>query len=139
MRKVMNDKKKHYWCSNCHIPLLRETCLNCAEKGHEINSSIKPVFKFEYSYYKDAAIRDKIIPNEEFFPKILYRDQQSLISDGSGGKIHYRIKVLNNISKDSKDLMQAGEFDITLKDIKQSRRTRLRNFYLDDKNYLKGI
>ena len=41
-------KKKHYWCNNCHIPLLKEICLNCSEQGHEIVTDLKHVFKEEY-------------------------------------------------------------------------------------------
>lgn len=126
-------KKQHYWCTNCHIPLIKDVCLNCGNYGVKITTDIKPVFKEEYNYYKEAAKKSSINPN--FFPKILYRNKSRLISDGSKGKTHYRIKILQNISKDKESLMQAGEYNIKLKEIQKSKRSKIKKYFLEDQTY----
>ena len=52
------DKKKHYWCKNCHIPIIKNICLNCGEFGIEITTDLKPVFKEEYNYYKKQQLKN---------------------------------------------------------------------------------
>ncbi len=133
----MTQKKKHFWCNNCSIPLLRNVCLNCGEIGHEIKTDIKPVFKEEYEIYKKAAIKSTI--NLKFFPKILYRYQNELISDGANGKTHFRIKVRKNISDNKDSLLDAGEFDLYIKNVVQNKRSRIKQFYLDDNDYVRVL
>ena len=128
-----STKKKHYWCINCHIPLLKELCLNCIEPGREIVSDLKPVFKEEYQYYKDVAVnRQKI--SEIFFPKILYRHRNRLISDVSKGSTHFKIKIQQNVSD---DMMEVGEFAIFLEENPKIKgRSKIQKYFLEDPIYI---
>ncbi len=139
----MNQKRKekHFWCTNCHIPLIKEVCLNCGDFGIDIVTDLKPVFKEEYNYYKEVAINKLNLP-DSFFPKILYRNKNRLLSDGSKGKTHYRIKILQNVSNNEETLMKAGEYDISLKGKKGSkilRRSRIGKYFLEDPIYVKKL
>jgi len=134
----MIQKKRHYWCNNCGIPILREICLNCGEIGQKINTNIKPVFKEEYEVYKNIAINTPTI-NVRFFPKILYRDRNRLISDGSNGKTHFRFRVRKNVSDTKDSFLDPGEFDLYIKEVVQNKRSRIKQFYLDDNDYFKTL
>ncbi|MGQ4876044.1 MAG: phosphoadenosine phosphosulfate reductase family protein, partial [Promethearchaeia archaeon] len=138
----MNERKNHYWCNNCKIPLIGKICLYCGDPGEKIISELKPVFKYEYKFYKICAIEQEKI-REPVFPKILYRYRNNLISDCSNGKIHYTIKVKGNkqsISKKYKDLMNPGEFEISLNVIyENTKRSRIRSFYLENRDYLEKL
>lgn len=132
-------KKKHYWCTNCHIPLLKERCLNCGEQGHEIVTDLKPVFKEEYEYYKETAIKNQNI-KEIFFPKILYRYRNRLFSDVSKGLTHFKIKVKQNVSDNIETIMEVGEFAIRLEESQQIKgRSRIKNYFLDDLTYAEKL
>jgi len=126
-------RKNHFWCVNCHIPLLKEICLDCGEKGREIVTDLKPVFKEEYQYFKDVAVnRQKI--SESFFPKILYRYRNRLISDVSKGLNHFKIIVQQNVSD---DIMEVGEFAIFLEENPNIKgRSKTRKYFLDDPSYI---
>ena len=136
MNQTTNNK--HYWCINCHIPLIRNLCLNCGDYGIDIATDLKPVFKEEYKYYKDTAIK-KLNLNESFFPKVLYRTKSRLLSDVSKGATHYRIKILQNVSKNEDSLMEAGEYDITFKENKILKRSRVRKYFLEDPIYIETL
>ncbi len=134
---TQTKNKNHFWCTNCHIPLIKDICLNCGDFGIDIVTDLKPVFKEEYNYYKETAIK-KLNLSGSFFPKILYRHKGRLISDGSKGKIHFRIKILQNVSNTENNLMEAGEYDISLrlkKGTKILKRSRIRNYFLEDPTY----
>jgi len=132
-------KKKHYWCTNCHIPLLKERCLNCGEQGHEIVTDLKPVFKEEFEYYKETAIKNQNI-KEIFFPKILYRYRNRLISDVSKGLTHFKIQVKQNISDNIESIMEVGEFAIRLEESPQIKgRSKTKNYFLDDLTYVEKL
>ncbi len=131
----MTSLKRHYWCSRCHIPLLRELCLNCGERGVQIKTDLKPVFLEEHNYYKEIAETDPRI-NKKFFPKILYRNKNRLISDGSKGKTHYKIKIRENISDDKESLNSPGKFDIYLLEVLQHKRSTSNTFFLDNQEYI---
>lgn len=132
-------KKKHYWCTNCHIPLLKERCFNCGEQGHEIVTDLKPVFKEEYEYYKETAIKNQNI-KEIFFPKILYRYRNRLFSDVSKGLTHFKIKVKQNVSDNLETIMEVGEFAIRLEESPQIKgRSKIKNYFLDDLTYVEKL
>ena len=132
------NHKKHFWCTNCHIPLIKEICLNCGDYGIIIDTDLKPVFEEEYNNYKEVAVKNLKL-NESFFPKILYRNKNRLLSDGSKGKTHYRIKILQNVSNTENSLMEAGEYDITLKGNKILSRSRIKNYFLKDTKYIETL
>lgn len=127
-----STKKKHFWCVTCHIPLLKNFCFSCDEEGREIVSDLKPVFKEEFQYYKDVAVnRQKI--SEKFFPKILYRHRNRLISDVSKGLTHFKVKIQQNVS----DEMEVGEFAIFLEENPNIKgRSKTRKYFLDDPTYI---
>ena len=77
--------------------------------------------------------------NERFFPKILYRHTSRLISDVSRGFTHFRIKVLQNFSNNENNLMEAGEYDITLKEIQIPKRSKIKKFFLEDPQYIERL
>ena len=134
-----NLEKKHYWCVNCHIPLINKFCLNCGEPGKEIVSDIKPVFHFEYKYYLEALKNNQNF-NETFFPRILYRYRNQLISDVAKGNTHFKIKVLSNISDNENSLLNIGEFAINLQDINLIYgRSKINEFFLESPKYLETL
>ncbi|KKK66524.1 hypothetical protein LCGC14_2963220, partial [marine sediment metagenome] len=130
-----SNKKKHFWCIKCHIPLIKEICLNCGELGHDAPTDLKPVFKEEYNYYLNTFVKSEN-SNEVFFPKILYRNRNKLISDVAKGYIHYKIKVQQNSSDNNETIMEVGEFAIKLVDaLNEKRRSKIRKYFLDDQDY----
>ena len=134
-----SNKKKHYWCIKCHIPLIKETCLNCGDSGHEIQTDLKPVFKEEYNYYLKAFVKNQS-NNKLFFPKILFRYRNQLISDAAKGQTHYKIKVQQNTSENNESIMEVGEYTIKLVDrLYEKRRSKIRKYFLDDQNYIRKI
>lgn len=45
--------KRAYWCDDCQVPVLGETCLACGRKAHSISSArLVPVFRPEINYLK---------------------------------------------------------------------------------------
>ena len=137
MSEIKN--KRHFWCTQCQIPLIKEVCLNCGESGHEILNDLKPVFKEEYYYYLKIFVENQN-NNELFFPKILYRNSNKLISDVAKGYTHYKIKVQQNYSENDGTLMEVGEFTINLVDkLNEKRRSKIKKYFLDDQDYLKKL
>ena len=128
-------EKKHYWCEKCGIPLLQEHCNNCGENSRiEIPDDIKPVFQEEYKYYLNATKRNLQI-SDVMFPKVLYRARNYLYSDISKGVAHFRIKT--KADQDS----QYAEYiiEITNANAIPSKRSRIRNFFLENEDYLKKL
>ncbi len=135
---VQTEINKHYWCENCHIPLINSICLNCGEFGKEIDTDLKPVFREEYNSYEEVVNKELNL-NEKFFPKILFRNKTRLLSDVSKGVTHYRIKILRNVSKSEDSLMDAGEYEITLKGNNILKRSRIEKYFLENPIYIKSL
>ena len=137
MNEEKNKKRNHYWCGNCHIPLITNVCQICGEVGKRIPTDLKPVFRKEYQYYKDTFIKPG--RSDSTFPKVLYRHRNRLYSEISNGKTHMKIKVLDNISGTSEELPNVGEYEIQLRvpEIFEFKRSRLDfyDFFLDDPDY----
>lgn len=135
----MEEKKHHYWCKNCGIPVLGKLCLACgSELTKEIAMDFKPVMRKEIDYYKEAAAKNDTF-SERRFPLVLYRTGSKLISDISKGETHFRIVVKSNELNDEGVGLNYGEFAIDLKESEQSKRSNIRSFFLDNKSYMKTL
>ncbi|MCF2142861.1 MAG: phosphoadenosine phosphosulfate reductase family protein [Candidatus Heimdallarchaeota archaeon] len=88
-----NQSNRIYWCANCDVPLLQETCQICHNIGVYIGSSLKPVFKDEYQLYKQLLSESSISLNERFFPWILFRRRNQLFSDTSKGQLFVKYNL----------------------------------------------
>jgi len=77
-----------YWCENCSVPLIQNECNLCKSLGKRVGSSLKPVFRDEYSMFKDEIMSSKNVNlNERYFPWILFRRKNYLIGDTTNGNV----------------------------------------------------
>ena len=128
------DSNRIFWCSECNVPLIQNTCNNCKNTGIDIGSSLKPVFREEYLLFKEKILESNINLQERYFPWILYRRRNYLISDTSMGGTFLKY----NITSEGSIL-----FDLVFKapkDFKLHRSNVKKNsHYLDDPNYRKML
>jgi len=100
-----------YWCHNCSVSLIAETCELCEQPGSFLTKDLKPVFRSERDIYIDEL-------SDEFFkeiPRNLFRYKNKIMKNGkvifsfhvNGKRLEFRMKrklALQNESE-NKDLL----------------------------------
>lgn len=56
----MKSSSKLWWCRSCGVPILRETCESCGEKGIMVCSDLKPMFQKECEFLEQE--NNKALP-----------------------------------------------------------------------------
>lgn len=100
-----------YWCDNCHVSLLADTCELCEHNGSFLTKDLKPVFKSERNFYINELSNESV----KEIPGNLFRHRNKIIQNGkvifsfhvNGKGLDFRIKrkFALEIESENKDLL----------------------------------
>jgi len=134
------EENQLYWCKECYIPVLENFCKNCNQICIPINKRLKFVFDKEYERYKSIYL-SSLNENQNdlnYFPSILYRRRNYLISDISNGKNHFRLSIRQTSNEDA----EVGDLKLEIYRIfKDTSRSDFKSndYFLYDEEYLSNL